>query len=80
MNNSLHTGDILRTVMKENDIKVKHLSRAIGINEQHFYRYICENPKHRMDMSAEKLKQILRALPDKAKLEFLESFAYENTD
>ncbi len=80
MSTSPHTADLLRAVIKDHGIQVSHLSRTLGIGQQHFYKYISQNPKYRIEMSAEKLGKILRALPDKAKLEFLENFAYEKTD
>ena len=74
------TGDILRQVIVTHKIRVRHISRAIGIDPHAFYRYISENPKLKTKLSADRLGAILRALPDEAKLDFYESFAFEKTD
>ena len=79
-NSGESAGEILRVVLKKHNVGVRQLARAIGINPHYLYRCVSDNPKLRVDMSTEKLKKILRALPEEAKIEFFENFAYEKTD
>ncbi|MDJ0712902.1 MAG: hypothetical protein QNJ54_01620 [Prochloraceae cyanobacterium] len=70
----MDSGQILRVVLKEHKISVRKIARTTGIDLHYFYKYISSNPQTRVVMSADRLQEIVRALPDPAQKDFFKSF------
>ncbi len=73
----MDAGRILKVVLKNHNIPSRKITTALGLDINNFNKYLTDNPKTRVKLSADRLQEIVRVLPDKAKAEFWQNFAYE---